>query len=77
MKDISICPYCGKEMHLGFINQDRFSLKWIPEEKDSGFLFQFFKKGIKLTDTYTKGSVEAYYCGDCEKIIIDTIGKER
>ncbi|WP_179632189.1 PF20097 family protein [Clostridium peptidivorans] len=43
------CPYCGAEMKRGFISQDRYSLKWIPEEKYKGGLFQWFSKGIKLT----------------------------
>lgn len=75
MKDISICPYCEKEMHLGSIYQDRYALKWIPEEKDKGLLLQWFSKGIKLTDLTTNGSIESFYCNECEKIIIDTKNK--
>lgn len=75
MKDDSFCPYCGKEMHLGSIYQDRFALKWIPGEKDKGFLLQAFSKGIKLTDLTSNGSVESLYCNECEKIIIDTKNK--
>lgn len=75
MKDVSICPYCGKEMHLGFIHQDRYAIKWIPEENDKWALLSWLSKGIKLTDLTTNSSVEAFYCKDCEKIIIDTKGK--
>ncbi|OHW61672.1 hypothetical protein EUAN_19920 [Andreesenia angusta] len=77
MKSISRCPYCGKEMHLGFIHQDRRALKWIPEEKDKGPFLQMFSKGIKLTDSLTTSSVEAFYCKDCEKIVIDLEGNTR
>ena len=28
------CPYCDKEMKLGLIYGDRYSLKWIPSEED-------------------------------------------
>ncbi len=66
------CPYCTKAMKLGFINQDRYALKWIPEENDKGPLLQWFAKGIKLTSSLKSGSVEAFYCKDCEKILIDT-----
>ncbi|MEW8974201.1 MAG: PF20097 family protein [Tissierellaceae bacterium] len=43
------CPYCSEEMKLGFINGDRYSLKWISAEKDRGPLFQWFTKRIKLS----------------------------
>lgn len=75
MKEILMCPYCGKEMHLGFINQDRYALKWVPEEKDKGPVLQWFSKGIKLTDLATNGSIQSFYCKDCEKIVIDTKDK--
>lgn len=73
MEYISICPYCGKEMHLGSIYQDRYNLKWIPEENDKGILLQWFSKGIKLTNS--SGSVKSFYCDKCEKIIINTKNK--
>ena len=66
------CPYCSKSMKLGFINQDRYALKWIPEENDKGPLLQWFAKGIKLTSALKSGQLEAFYCEDCQKIIIDT-----
>lgn len=62
-------------MHFGFINQDRYALKWIPEEKDRGSVLQWFSKGIKLTDSVTNTSVESFYCENCEKIVIDTKDK--
>lgn len=75
MEGIDICPYCGVKMKLGLIYQDRYPLKWIPEEKDKGPLLQFLSKGIKLTDLFTSGSIESFYCQECEKIIIDTENK--
>ena len=66
------CPYCKKDMNKGFISQDRFALKWIPEEKYKGAIFQWFAKGIKLTDSYSNvDSVESYFCENCKKIVID------
>lgn len=75
MENINICPYCGGEMHVGVIYQDRYALKWIPEEKDKGVFLQWFSKGIKLTDINSNGGVESFYCNKCEKIIIDTVDK--
>lgn len=66
MENINICPYCGAKMKLGFIHGDRYSLKWIPEERDKGILLQWFAEGIKLGY-----SIEAFYCEECKKIIID------
>lgn len=63
-------------MHLGFINQDRYALKWIPEEKYKGSLMQWFTKGIVLTGFGIADSLESFYCKECEKIIIDTRNKE-
>lgn len=76
IEDIDLCPYCGTKMHIGVIYQDRYALKWIPEERDLGLLFQWFSKGIKLTGITTDGSIKSLYCNECEKIIIDTKDKK-
>lgn len=68
------CPYCGEKMKRGFIHGDRYSLKWIPEEKDKGALLQWFSKGIKLEDSYGD-SVESFCCESCKKIVIDVKNK--
>ncbi|OZV13758.1 hypothetical protein CIW83_02125 [Tissierella sp. P1] len=69
------CPYCGEEMKRGFIYGDRYSLKWIPEEKDKGLIFQWFARGIKLSDASMNNSVESFCCKNCKKIIIDVENK--
>ncbi len=66
-----ICPYCNKEMELGFIHGDRYALKWVPENKNKGPMLQWFSKGIKLTQPLINPSIESYYCDECKKIIID------
>ena len=66
MEKLNICPYCEGEMELGSIHGDRYSLKWVSDERDKGPLLQWFSKGIKLGH-----SIESYYCKDCRKIIID------
>ncbi len=65
------CPYCNKEMKLGFIYGDRYSLKWVSEEDDKGPVFQWFSKGIKLSDVSKNNSIESFCCENCGKIIID------
>lgn len=69
------CPYCGEEMIKGIIPGDRYSLKWIPDEKFLGGIFQWFQKGIKLSDALLEHGVVAWYCDDCEKIVIDVEGQ--
>lgn len=69
------CPYCGKDMKKGIIPGDRYSLKWIPEEKNQGNLLQWFSKGIKLSDALMDHGVQGFYCDDCKKIIIDVKNK--
>jgi hypothetical protein len=64
------CPYCGKEMEKGFIN-DRNSVRWYPGEAD------WF--GTMMADEYTvllaKGGfvtsakAESWYCPDCRMVI--------
>lgn len=66
MKREENCPYCAKPMARGVIHGDRYRLKWIPEEKDKGLVFQLFSKGIKLGY-----SLDSYYCKSCDKIIVD------
>ncbi len=65
-----VCPYCGKCMQTGIISGDRYPLKWVPEN-DYSFLFSVFQKGIKLTDYYQGNNVEAHFCEECHKIIIN------
>nr|WP_300005161.1 PF20097 family protein [Tissierella sp.] len=72
MEKTSNCPYCGEKMNLGVIHQDRYAIKWIPEENDKGPIMQLFSKGIKLTSGLEKPSIEALYCSECEKIVINT-----
>ena len=57
------CPYCNSKMEKGEINQDRYPLKWKSENRSV--------KSVKLTSLLTKTYVEAYMCGECNKIIID------
>lgn len=63
------CPYCLYEMEEGYIPSDRYSLKWISNNKRSKF--SLFNKRIKLHSILDQLNVDAYYCGSCEKIIID------
>ena len=65
------CPYCNKTMEKGIIPGDRYSLKWVPEEKNKGPMNQWFSKGIKLSNPLYEHGVESYYCSSCKKIVID------
>lgn len=66
-----LCPYCEKEMQKGWINQERFSLKWVPDE-DRGFMECLVEKDvIKLTALTKGGRLTVYHCENCRKFIID------
>ncbi len=69
------CPYCGEHMNRGIIQGGRFSYKWIAEEENQSSLPKLFSKGIKLTDPLMEHGITAFYCADCEKIVIDLKGK--
>ena len=64
------CPYCNEDMKTGKIHGDRYSLKWIPKEKNIGILYPF-AKGVKLVDENSFNSIEADLCESCKKVIID------
>lgn len=70
------CPYCNEEMIKGHIYGDRYTLKWLPEEKKL-FLGIWAKGGIVLGEGGIDGiggrpTVEACMCKTCNKLIIDT-----
>ena len=67
-----ICPYCNKEMKKGYISQQSLfiPLTWFPNKK-KGIMYKK-SETVKLTASLKGGEVSAFYCGDCEKIIIDT-----
>ncbi len=60
-----VCPYCNIKMEKGKINQDRYALKWRPQDGNSQ------SKKIKLTSFMEKPYVYAYLCRGCNKIIIN------
>ena len=66
------CPYCNNEMKKGYIDQTdiRFPLEWYPADRETGF-FKSRKGYVKLTSAFKDGSITAYRCEGCRKIIID------
>lgn len=68
------CPYCNQEMRLGYIEAQNL-LSWTPkEEKSIGLtLWARSLNSIKLAGFpfIRAASVDAYYCSNCQKIIID------
>lgn len=66
------CPYCNKKMRLGYIDQQRmFGLEWYPAVPlGTGFTAQS-REAVKLSSAKKSGSVKAYRCEDCKKILID------
>ncbi|MBQ2928922.1 MAG: hypothetical protein IJD99_01770 [Clostridia bacterium] len=66
------CPYCGREMVLGYI-QCRDGVTWTPKEQLIA-AFSFFGKGsVSLANGAADHSrtVYAYRCAECRKVIID------
>ena len=63
-----ICPYCKNEMRKGYIDKQRLGvpLEWYPANP----LIATAKESIKLTKAFA-GSIIAYRCEDCRKLIID------
>lgn len=66
------CPFCKEEMRVGSISQDRYALKWVPDDQDKGLLnFTPLVKGIKLTSIDDGMTVKVLHCEACRKFIID------
>lgn len=62
------CPYCNKPMERGEIPQDRYALKWKPDNPSG---IHLSKKDIMLSNLYENKKCIAYLCEDCMKIVID------
>ena len=58
-------------MEAGVIYADRYSLKWIEKSRDKGAILNMFQNRITIINSWTSNKKEAYYCGDCKKMIID------
>lgn len=63
------CPYCNQEMENGFVQSAR-DIFW--GEKKHKLFFTPNEKEVKLAIGGLNGCIiNAYYCRDCKKIIID------
>ena len=60
------CPYCNREMELGYIDETRFiPLEWYPAKREMIFSVIVSKKrNVRLT---YGGTVKAYRCENCKK----------
>ena len=67
-----VCPYCEKEMDLGFI-QCRDGVTWTPEKQLVASLSVLGKGSVSLENGAADNSraVYAFKCADCKKVIID------
>ena len=68
------CPYCGREMEAGSIQADN-RLSWTPEGESPWGKTRWAKSpgSVELAPYYllAPAEVEAFYCPDCRKIVID------
>jgi hypothetical protein len=74
------CPTCQLEMHEGYIPVANMNLYWSPKDESPGlFRWSVPKGGIRLARPEMIGYAkkEAYFCQQCEMVIISTKGSER
>lgn len=66
------CPYCGKEMEMGYI-QCRDDIWWAEKKRLAAAFPSLSKKAVKLavSEFFSEAAVEAYLCRGCKKIEID------
>ncbi len=69
-----ICPYCKANMELGQIEADNL-LSWKPdcERRTGATRWAKSANSIVLAEYFllAPASVDAFYCKECKKIIID------
>ncbi len=68
------CPYCGKPMEYGSILGGRQKMSWTPDGEHQPWIgCGKSKNGVHLGtyNYWTGGRVDACYCRDCNKVIID------
>ena len=74
------CPYCNKEMRLGQIQADNL-LSWTPdgERASGGTRWARSPNSIVLAKYFllVPAAVDAYYCEQCKKIVIDIEASEK
>lgn len=72
------CPYCQKEMQLGYIPNGGQLVQWIPNGERASFLsFSIAEQGVPLINQFkplkANGyKAEAHYCSNCKVIIAPT-----
>lgn len=66
------CPYCDKEMELGFI-QCRDGVTWTPKKQPVAALSILGKNSVSIMNGAAENSrtVYAHKCSSCKKVIID------
>ncbi len=68
------CPYCGKDMDLGYI-QCRDGVYWCQKKRAVAALPLFGGESISLSPSsnhiFGGAYAEAYHCKKCKKILIE------
>lgn len=69
------CPYCGKEMAVGYIHNHSQPVQWLPNgAMPSRITWTIADNGVPLKNKYKffkeNGYIaEAFYCKDCRIVI--------
>ena len=71
------CPYCSKEMSIGYIYDPSNPIQWFSEGKKPPFIavsFTASKDAVKLNSKFKGGRyrAESFYCDTCHIVIAKT-----
>lgn len=68
------CPYCSKEMKIGYLYNGRQPIQWIPINKKPSIFNFTIKDGVKLNNDFSMSgySADAHYCDVCNIVISKT-----
>ncbi len=69
------CPYCGRDMNIGYLFSERKPNQWIPANKKPPiWVKSVTADGVKLNNKsgMTGHKATAYYCNNCKIVIAPT-----
>ena len=70
------CPYCQKEMQLGYIPSYKSPVEWLPKgSKPSPIAYRYSKNGVPLYNEHSLRfgfKAEAYHCDKCNIVLAYT-----
>ncbi|MBE6995908.1 MAG: MarR family transcriptional regulator [Ruminococcaceae bacterium] len=72
------CPYCSRDLALGYLYNGTQPVQWLPDGKKPSYLnFSVSENAVELQNSFSFFKVggyaaEAYYCDTCHIVLAKT-----